>query len=298
MNLFNFFHKYKLPESYKPLVSQQDYNKIINIIKKYHTDNNLKITKIGEGEIVVVVDEEERHAYLDNLVRVLSINDKTLWQRLIYEHFDKSKDHSSAYNYLFKDFEYASQFLRVLIKSDELFQDIIQDYVHRVDFPSTNTFLVLEYEQQFRYLTYKDIEEWDKPHAELFDIAIANIPREEIQVKEYQYSERFNVLVFISGDYSAALMLDMPVSAGAYGNLVAIPTKGTAFVHRIDSTDIMDLVAELAPTVGQFYNEDPGSITTNFYWLYEDRVEVFPVKEDENGFYVSLPADLQEAFSK
>lgn len=295
--------KYNLPDIYKKLINEDEYNLIIEISQKYHTDNGLKISKINDGEIIIEVNNEEQHRYLDNLVRLLSSNDKKSWKELIYEHFDKLKDHNSAYNYLFKDFDYASQFLRVLIKPDDIdfFHDVSNN-VHRIDFPKTITLLVIEFENQFRYILRNEIEEWGKTEEELFKIGIANIPAGEIEIKEYLFSDKFTVYIFFSGDYSSAFLLDLENNAdysiGTFGSLLAIPTKGTAYTHPIESNDILDLIQTLYPTIQEFYNEDPGSITTNFYWYYNNKIEIFPIEEDENGAMIKIPYNLVNLFKK
>src|SRR5262249_16137591 len=151
----------------------------------------------------------------------------------IYEHFDKLKDHTSAYNYLFKDLEYAAQFLRVLIKGADIHENQLDQFIHRCDFPETNTFLLIEFEEQFKYLIKEDIAEWSKTTDELFDIAIGNTPAEEIEVKQYSFCDKFLVYIFFSGDFSSSLMLDLAARAefaiGSYGSMIAIPAKGTSF---------------------------------------------------------------------
>jgi len=304
MKLFNFFRKNKdadFPEQYKGIITPGDYRVVLDIVKKYHAEKGLIISGAGRGEIVVEVAGVHQHRYLDNLVRILPGNNKDKWAKIIYGHFDKLKDHSSAYNFLFKDLEYSAQFLRVLIKGSDLYKDELDHFVTRCDFPETNTFLVLEYEQQFRYVTKENIAEWGKSPDELFDIALSNTPGDEVEVKECIFADKFTVYMFLSGDYSPSLLLNVMVAGGdfgrgAYGAMIAIPAKGAAFIHPIESGEILELVKILAPTVDKFYNEDPGSITTNFYWLYGDKIEKFPTGEDGNGYYVRLPQPLLEIF--
>lgn len=309
MKLFNFFRRNKkgkensengLPDIYKNIVTAAEYQFALRIAKNYHEENGLNIVNVGAGELIVNVDGTEQHRYLDNLIRMLPSYQKEQWPKVIYEHFNKLKDHSSAYHYLYKDFEYAAQFLRVLIKGADLYKTELGHFVCRCDFPETNTFLVLEFEEQFRYVTKKDIVEWGVAEDELFSIGVANTPDEEIETKQYRYCEKFPVYIFFSGDYSSSLMLDLAARAeyavGTYGSLIAIPTKGTAFVHPIESGDIMELVETLSPAVTKFYNEDPGSITTNFYWLYGENIEMFPIGRDDTGAYIRLPPALMEIF--
>lgn len=300
MGLFDIFKKKKkfdLPEMYNGIISKDEYNIIMEICIKYHNDKELIISKIDEGEIVINIDGGEQRRYLGNLIRVLVSNDKTVWNDLIYEHFDKIKLNSSALEYLYKDFEYASQFLRVLLKED-LFDlgDKVENFVHRIDFPKTNTFLVLEFEGLFHFIRKDEIIEWNKTENYLFECAIQNLPEDRIEVDEYEFGEKYIVFMFFSGDFSASLMLDLKKRAdytiGKFGTLIAIPTKGTACAHPIENGDILELIENLNPTIENFYNEDPGSITTNFYWYFNDKIEIFPIEQSEKRLLISLPKDL------
>lgn len=306
MGIFDIFKKqkkFKLPEMYNGIISKYEYNDIMQICIKYHQDNELIISKIDEGEIVTDFNGEEQHRYLDNLVRILASNEKTTWEELIYEHFDKLNPNPSALKYLYKDFDYASQFLRVLLKEDTFnLGDNVENYVHRIDFPKTNTFLILEFEDQFHFIRKDEINEWNKTENNLFEIAIQNLPENEIEAKEYEFGEKFTVFIFFSGDFSASLMLDLKNRAdyaiGKFGTLIAIPTKGIAYTHPIENGDILELVKILDPTIEKFYNEDPGNITTNFYWYYDDKFQIFPTEQSENGLLISLPKDLIKQINK
>ncbi len=300
MGLFDIFKKqkkYELPEMYNGIITKDEYNDILEICIKYHLDKELVISKIDEGEIITDIDGDEQHRYLDNLVRVLASNEKTIWSQLIYEHFDKLKPNTSALNYLYKDFEYASQFLRVLLKEDTFnLGDDVNNYVHRTDFPKTNTFLILEFEGQFHYVRKDQINDWNKLENDLFEIAIQNLPENEIEVKEYEFGEKFTVFIFFSGDFSASLMLDLKnradYSIGKFGTLIAIPTKGTAYAHPIENGELSELIEILDPTIEKFYNVDPGNVTTNFYWYYNDEIQIFPTEQSEKGLFISMPKDL------
>lgn len=302
LNLFESKETYLLPANYEDVITAEDYNRIINICIEYHAEKEIKIIKIGEGEIATQdEDGEEQHKYLDNLVRILASNEKQAWRKLIYDHFDKGIINKSAYKYLFKDFEYASQFLRILLKaSSSTIHDQISDLVYRTDIPGVSTFLVLEFENQFRYFRYQDIKEWERPIDELFDIALTNTPLNEIEVKECQFGDKYIVYVIFSGDFAATLVLDLDkhlnFAIGTYGSLVAIPTKGTAFVHPIETGNILELIEELNVGVSKLYNEEVGGIVTDFYWFYNGKFEIFPTGQTEKGWYIRMPETLIEIF--
>jgi hypothetical protein len=167
---------------------------------------------------------------------------------------------------------------------------------HRIDFPKTNTFLILEFEGQFHFIQKDEVIEWNKSENDLFECAIQNLPEDEIEVKEYEFVEKFTVYIFFSGDFSASLMLDLRNRAnytiGKFGTLIAIPTKGTAYAHPIEDSEILELIRILQPTIEKIYNEDPGNVTTNFYWCYDDNIQIFPTEQSDNGLLISLPKDL------
>jgi hypothetical protein len=306
MGLFDFLKKRNkqiLPEQYQGIISKDDYKFVIELAVKYHTEKQINVLSTDNGDILTEMDGGQQHRYLDNLVRVLSGNDKYLWETITFEHFDKIQEHGSAYNYLFSDFEYASQFLRVLIKDEDIgFQGKAFEHVHRVDYPKTRTYLVLEFEDQFRYINPEDAEKWNVNREELFNTAIANTPGNEIDIKEVKFTDEFTVYFFKSGDFSASLTLDLKNRAdfaiGRYGSMVAIPTKGTAFVHPIETGKVLDLAYALYPTVEKFFNEDPSSINTNFYWDYQGRKELFPVVQEGDKYFIRMPDDLLKIFEK
>ncbi|MFB9075858.1 hypothetical protein ACFFLS_13080 [Flavobacterium procerum] len=302
MGFFDIFKKKKgfdLPSMYKGIVNRDQYNLIMQTAIQYHQEKSFTITKIDEGEIVIEDNGDKEHRYLDNLVRNLASYDPEDWKNAIYEHFDKLKYNSAAFDYLYKDFSYAAQFLRVLVKGPTFnFPAELGEYISRVDFPETNTFLILEFEGQFHYVRKEDILEWEKTEEELFEIALDNIPENEIETNEYDLNDQFKLFIFFSGDYAASYILNLKEKAdyviGNYGTLLAIPTKGTVYTHPIEKGNILELITILGPTIAKFYNEDPGNITLNYYWYYNDKFEVFPIGQDSDGYFISLPENLHK----
>ena len=303
MGFLDIFKKktgYNLPDMYKGIVTKDEYNFVMNTSIQYHEENGFIISKIDEGEIVTEVNGEAQHRYLDNLVRTLSGNKNGNWRNMIYEHFGKLKYNPSAFDYLYKDFSYASQFLRVLIKGENfIFPDKIDNYISRIDFPKTNTFLILEFEGQFHYVRKDESLEWEQTDEELFEIAISNIPTNEIETKIYHLQEKFKIYTFFSGHYRASYILsfkkDPDYIKGKFGTLISIPTKGTALACPIENEDILQLIKAINPDKEKFYHEDPGNITLNYYWLYNNEFHVFPtekVKENSDEITIKLPEKL------
>jgi hypothetical protein len=304
--MLNFFRKDKsfpLPEAYSGIVNQEEYSAIVGLCKNYLNNVGQQLLRIGEGEIVVAAGEDEKHYFLDNLVRVLAQSERDEWEKLVNEHFDKNQEVPHALEYLYKDFEYAAQFVKAYIKPYDFFpEDQVKLHVHRIDLPQTITFLILDFNEQFHFVRREHIQEWNKSEEELFEIGLANIAAESIEIQEALFQEKYTVFSFFSGDFSSSFIIELERNAsfaiGSYGSVVAIPTKGSAFVHPIESTDVMDLIGMLAGITQNFFNEDPGSITMNFYWFHDGVFELFPTEPGEEEGYVTIkwPRGLKDRF--
>ena len=184
----------------------------------------------------------------------------------------------------------------MLIKPDDLLLNF-EEYITKVHFPETLTFLVLDFEDQFHYVRKDRVSEWEQSTEQLFQIALGNISLEDIEVKEYEYNEQFKVFALFSGDFASAFTIELernaPFAVSEHGTLLAIPTKGTSFLHPITHSDVIDLVATIYPTVEEFYNEDTGNINTEFYWFYGNEFQIFPKTQNEDGtITISLPNEL------
>jgi hypothetical protein len=302
--MFNFLRKKKnnvaLPERYQGLVAECDYALIIDCCKKYFDFQDSKLISWEEGNIIVSSEnDQEKHYYLDNLIRYLAGIKKIEWEREIYAHFDKLKDQSNAYDYLFKNLSEASKHLAVIIKPEGFFSDKTEQFVNRIDFPETRTFLMFDFQEQFSYISRDDIVEWDKSEGELFEIALHNVSHKTIEVNEYLYHEKFVVYSFFSGDFSSSLMIELVRLSenftGIFGSLVAIPTKGTSFLHPINSSDLLELICTLYPIIEKFYNEDPGNITTKMYWHHKGCFKPLIYEYDQaTQLHISLPKELED----
>lgn len=295
-------YKIKLPQHYENLINEKDYNYFIKSCLAVLKKTKLTIISFDDGDILYKKDDgEEGHYYLDNLLRKyiqLSDNDRLEEVKM---HFDKLQNKSSAYNYFFKDFDNAKQYLKVLIKPMDMGKDY-KLFVHRLDIPNLLTFLVFDFENKFHYIRIEDAVSWEITIQDLFEIALQNILVEEIEVNETFFGNKFNVFVLFSGDFSAsyALLIDkyLEFSIGKYGTLLAIPTKGTVFMHPIQTKDILELPKILQPEVEKFYNEDPGNISLDYYWYYQGKFYLFNKKFLANQQYtISLPEKLELLFS-
>lgn len=287
----------KRPPFYSGIVSKSAYAEILAMSEKECTRLG-KITSIQAGTIKIASHEkdvEEVSFHLDNLVRKCHHSEKTEWPSIIKNHFGRYPLDKSKAKFLSKDFEYARPLLKVLVRN---IKSIPEGMVHRSVIPNTSSFLILDYDERFHFLMDTDIQEWGIPKKELFEIALANISLEKIDVQEVLWADKFELFSFFSGDFSASFMLELtknaPFAIGKYGAVVAIPTKGSAFVHPLNEATAMGFISAFDETFTTFHREDEVPISEQYYWFYKGRFEIFQEVQKDNKIYIEQPQQLKE----
>ncbi len=303
--MFNFFRKKKfdrkIPKEYIHLINQKQYDTILNLALQYFKEKGDEVLKLENGLLTTKSegDEEVRYGF-DNLIRMMCPEPQEDWESILYRHFNTVNVSNDYLVYYKKDYEAAKPFLKVLIKDIAVLDDRLGGaVVSRVDFPGTCTVLVMDYDNQFRYLRKEDIAEWEATEEEIFSVALENIGQEEVTINKVDHEGAIEMFVFLSGDFSAAQMIDLGKNAGfaigKYGSIVAIPTKGTAFATPIDDDNVVGRLEVLADPVYKFFTEDPGNITLSIYWFYAGEIKQFVEKPSNREGYVTIgiPEELQ-----
>lgn len=286
-----------MPTSYGNLLNFKEYNHltdlVVNLLTKLYPNAPMDITELGMGTIYIDRGEDKLTLNLDNLIRKVAKQEIGGWQRIIELHFTALKDNTPAYTYLFKDYDYAKQFLKVLIKPDDIMpSDSLELYVYRVDFPSTITFLVLDFEEQLHYINKENAKKWEITTEELFEEAKQNILNEEMTVYEYGFANKFTVYSINNGDFAASFAIFFSEGTegciGKYGSLVAIPAKGTVLVHPIETNEVLELILLLEPIVTETFNNAPSNISSNYFWYDGKQFHLFPIANNK----IRLPEKL------
>jgi len=287
LGLFNRKHKISVPEKYKDLINDKDYESFLNLCLSTLKDLGYKVISCDNGDVVYENEtKEDAHFFLDNILRKYLQSDNEEKETVIISHFSKLKDNSAAYDYLYKDYDYAKQFLKVLLKADDILPNN-GDYVFQNHYPGLLTFLVFDFEDQFHYVEKKRISEWDVLESELFVAALENIRHEEIEIKRLTFENKYEIYALFSGDFSASYTLwaekELDFTIGRFGSLIALPTKGSAFIFPIEEEDILDVIVAIYPTVEEIFNEEPSNISLDFYWYYQGKYEVFEKTPNDDG---------------
>ncbi|HOY15762.1 MAG TPA: hypothetical protein PLC89_00650 [Haliscomenobacter sp.] len=291
----------KRPDFYDGIVTQQEYETILEHAISC-AEQIGELVLVANGTITIKNSDNQNgktEFHLDNLVRRCSKNEVSEWKELIANHFRRFFSDSNKEKYIYKDFDFASQMLKFLVRT----YDIVEgkdDFICRVDLPETCTFLILDYDETFHFVRKDRIKEWDKTQEELFEVALENVAAEEVEVKEFLWMEEFEMYTFFSDDFSASFIVDLSHNAnfaiGQYGAVVTIPAKGSAFVHPLHENTALNFIASFHEVQQEIMKEDEVPITDKFYWYHQGKFVKFTEQEDIGKVHISLPSDLNKLF--
>jgi len=290
---------YTIPSDLNALISPQNYALIIDLSLEY-LRQSWNISKVEDAIITAHQEEGKDIKFgLDNLIRTCLQTTQKEWKEIIERHFSRFKENAAAYKFFFMDFEYAQAMLKTLVKPQNFGSpDLQAEMIKRIDFPDTYTFLVMDFDEQLRFLRKEDTKEWNISEEELFEIAQENVNKEEVKKGSVMLSEKFPLHTFFHSDFAVSYIIDFQQNGGRalgpLGTLLAIPAKSAVFAHPITGTDFLGVMETIAPLVEKFFEGQPGSITTHFYWYYEGNFEIFPYEVTKDNYaVVRLPEKLQ-----
>ncbi len=261
---------YPLPQRYKGLIDTAAYNLLLEIstvqIKRIY---KVEQVSIDEGSIFFQIEEKEARFHLDNLIDRIKKTESHNWQAVIEQYFDKLQDRTDAYDYFFKDFDHSREFLKLVVKPDAA-KIPSEEFVSRVDFPGTRSYLVFDFQDQFYYIRKDKAAEWEKEEDFLIRVALDNLMKEPIRTHELVMGGEIPVFCYFSGDFAAAHLLnlhrnpDFPI--GTLGAVVVIASKSVSFAAPINATTDLLVLPYLAGAAAEF-TKDYGAITPNPYWF-------------------------------
>lgn len=291
-------HAYSLPAHLTNLLNADEYNQILQLTVDQISLKGRVESIADDGVITILFDGQKgpTRFYMDNLLRKCKAATPDEWAALVAGHVKILPINSAAINYIYKDFDFAAPLLKVQVKSTGFAKDIMQDCVYRQDFPDTYTFLVIDFEEALHYVRRSEIGGWEASDTYLFDVALDNVAREELTVTAYELPGQLTVFSLFHNDFAVAAAVQLSRNGdetiGPYGAVVNIPSKGTVFVHPIEADTVMEYIVASHEMIHDFYTEEVYSVTERYYWFYEGRYELFPLRVEGSSAYLSYPARL------
>ncbi len=296
-----------ITDNLKHLINYEDYNLLIeySLNQIYPISSSVEL-KDGTFSFTIKSNDTSHHVNFESLVRHIIIFEKELWEDEVEKYISRIiPDENELEKYL-NSFFLAENKLTLRLHPEDMYglqidygsekiDNRIEDLPHRVDFPEIYTVLALDLELRFHILKNEHISKWGKSIDELFKIAELNLIdlNENLSIGEYEINNSRIITVFDS-DFSAAYVSNFKESCsnciGTLGTLVGIPNRGSAFIGILNKpNEIAPIFNELVQKVNKFYDEDPGQITRNLYWFYENKFELCILTWNEDG---SISYDL------
>lgn len=274
----------KLPTEFKNLVSQKDYENIVDLCVDYFKPLP-KDFKIKAGTITYSTDTTEIRHSLENLVRLIAGKTKAGTTKEIIKDFFDSQYHPQKVDV--NNYKVAKERLCIRFYHESIIGDVTQwkNFIYKDDLKELKTVVVLDLPEAFEMVSKDLAKTWKVTEKEIFDVALKNTESKEVEVIENKFGN-IVIYAFLSDEYSASQLPFfhnlVPKSVGKYGSLITIPTKGTVIIHPINKNDLTETFKVFKEKAMPIYNEDPGKITKKYYWFYNGKFQLVDKKGDQN----------------
>ena len=270
-------------------------------IKSIKNELKAEVTKVDDGAVFFERGEDSGQIQLDKLVRRISKLNKTQQIKEIREHFSKMQDNASAYQYFYKDFDYAKNLLRVLVKRRGALD--YEGFIKRRDFYGTETFLVFDYQQQFAYLNRLYTKDWGVSDEELFEIALDNIAQQTVEDERVELANSgFEVNVLIRAHFAASYLIEPGRNVfrhiGTFGSLVGIPAEDIGYIYPIEDKSferVLPMFSNLCRIVSV---NEPNGLSADMFWHYQGKTELIRKRNIAGQVEIHLPPRLSSIFRK
>ncbi len=290
----------QIPAQYSTLISERQYFRILAYICRYFDQPGCSLKEITDG-IVSLEREGETETIkivLDNLVKRLTSQAEENWKQHIDTHFERLLEATDTSS-LFSNFQLAKEYLTLRLYGDQIDTHSENDeLIFRQDLAGTFSVLSLDLPTKFQVVLKSEIAAWEMEEQTLFNIAQENANRQEVETA-HGYWEEVEIMAVLSNEYAAIKLLDVEKnfkdSIGEHGALVAVPTKGTVFIHPIRylSDGLKEALNLIIKQTNKIYDSDPGPITRNLYWYFEEQFYEFALISSEEGIAYKIPEHLQ-----
>lgn len=312
MGILDFFKskttKVETPDELKHLISQDDFNSILTFAITHLTNKGHTNISFADGLLLYETLEEggtKNQTNFLNLVKSVICEDRKDWQIKTVEYLDNLSKDKELENDILLDFVKAKEYLTVRLQpitnyQDEPYKSHVETLVYKVDIPETYSLLALDLPNRFHILTIDEINVWGIDRNNLFEIAHNNLRDkiENIQAQQHDWDGAIFYTLF-DRDFSAAYCIDFANNCdnliGEKGSLISFPTRGSVFVHPISDKGQFNVgYNHIAEKTNKFFDDDPGPISRNIYWLYENKFTLFEMTWNNGELTYSIPEQLHD----
>jgi hypothetical protein len=295
---------YSIPGELDNLLSEEDYRRIAGYAID-HLSTSLKDIALADGQIRAT-DAEGSTVLVNlvNLVKNILVHDQADWQPETVEYLEKFGRDQDLEAYLYTDFDIAQAYLTVRLQPKGIFENpdypgmAVEEFIYRTDLEDLYTVLSFDLPNRFAMIRREYVADWRVSDADLFAIARQNLTQklEDISCRQLE-AEGATIITLFDRDYSASVAVDFAHHCGAcigsLGSVVCFPSKGSVFIHPIEEAEEFNKAYHwLVERVNDFYDEEPGPLTRNFYWYYAGSFEQFGTEWEGNYLTYNIPEAL------
>ena len=291
---------YPLPAHMADWLSVGEYNQVLRLTVDQLSLKGAIQSIADDGVIAMLFTGQKgpTRFYMDNLLRKCKAVDPIEWAATVAGHVKILPINSAAITYIYKDFEFAAPLLKVQVKPVGFAHDIMQDCVYRQDFPQTNTFLVIDFDDALHYVRRSEIGEWDVSDTYLFNVALDNVACEKPDISAHTLTDELPLYTLFHNDFAVACAIELHRNAdeavGPFGAVVNIPAKGSVFIHPLEADTVLEYIVASHEMVHGFYHDEVYTVNEQYYWFYEGQYRLFPMRVEGNQAILSYPDQLRE----
>jgi uncharacterized protein YtpQ (UPF0354 family) len=262
-----------------------------------------------------VVELEQNQDYaimnLHNLISKFRDVERNKWPEIINSHFQGMFESMEEQKKLDpSDFNTLTNYLSIRVYQESFVNQNggIESFVLKKDLDGTYSLLMLDLPSMFTPVQKEMFDLWNKSVNEVFEIAQKNVNKQQFvkQSEKIEVNGKEIIFNFLeSEDYAASIALDLktnvPEFIGELGTIVAIPNKGIINAFKISKESPLDFILfiqKARPIVQQFYSQHPQPISTEFYWLYDNKFTKITIVETDKELKVISPIALTELLNK
>lgn len=181
---------YTPPRSYDGLIGIKEYGYLVDCCLHYFSKKNIRVIGIRNGAFVVEGEGDMQYHYpLDKLLYSARNTEQEKWLEIVFNHFESIKLNTKAYIYLFKDLDFSMQFLRLYSNFDPSVSEQQKQELIHVPRKRFDDYLVLHFEEHFRFIRKDEISEWETSIENLLQIAKENTLAEMLDDEDRCYTD-------------------------------------------------------------------------------------------------------------
>jgi hypothetical protein len=260
--------------------------------------------EIGDGIVRVEYAGETQEFGLTNLAQLCHIAGRQDWPEGIATHFDnmlEAVDAEAELNERARDFEGIRSLLKVRLYPGPSLQGTSPSPpVSWEVAPGLTGVFVYDLPTTVRTVSSEHVEAWGKGHAELLQVALANV--RDDAVDETPMGEGEFEPIACSADHffaaSHALLLGerLPPRAGGMA-VFAVPNRHLLLYAPIVDLGVVESINRLIVTSVSLFNEGPGSISPSIYWWRDGAVTLLPSEIAGRNVQFAPPDEFVEVLN-